>query len=378
MTSHLASALHTFTPKDSPEIQFLQADGLEDLSALQLSSLKKKFRTKRDLYGYLDTQCKFFLLTDLTVQCLLAVGYFLPSYEQCHKLFLGQVIAGKKQVLLRKCVPRLYAPRWPELNMADIWSQLARDDEVMSYFPSNFSINCLPPREYFWGVLQALRPTYCEQLIDEASQKRAEFRCKEPNTQTLLNVGITKQWAELLLERPFTSRKYSLSGNRALNGDCHLLPLNTTHVCWMRSLMLLDVLLTREPQMLFRSVRLLHLWTSMANDSFLFTGAAGSRTLTITSTKRAYKERSKRRRIKLDTAYKAPAEDADMGELHSRIGRQASPAKGSQPAKVFGKQSLHAQSKKEPLESADQQLGSSNTAGAKQIGFEVSHQRASK
>ena len=66
---------------------------------------------------------------------VLIVGLFLPPYDQCPKQFLGQVLTGKKKVLYRREVPRLSAPKWPELGMNEIWPKIKDDRVLQQYFP---------------------------------------------------------------------------------------------------------------------------------------------------------------------------------------------------------------------------------------------------
>ena len=61
----------------------------------------------------------------------------------------------------------------------------------------------------------------------------------------------------------------------------------------------------------------------------MFVGAASSRTLTITSTKRVQKERRSKHRIKLATHYKVPSTDVDMGTAGLTSSARFSPAKSS-------------------------------------------------
>ena len=145
------------------------------------------------------------------------VGVFLPPYSSCSKLFLGQVLTGKRQVLEKRQVPRLTAPKWPELALADIWKQVQADKVLMEYFPKASLLDIrLPSRPFFWGVMFALRPDYCEDLIAEAQDKRAAAGVVKPASQTILNIGITSKWADLLLEKPFTSRTSYYLGNTPL------------------------------------------------------------------------------------------------------------------------------------------------------------------
>ena len=78
----------------------------------------------------------------------------------------------------------------------------------MAYFPKDASPgNKLPPRAFFWHVLFTLRGDWCEDLILEASQKRADAVPRRDPKNSILNIGIAKEWADVLLEQPFVSSK---------------------------------------------------------------------------------------------------------------------------------------------------------------------------
>ena len=50
-----------------------------------------------------------------------------------------------------------------------------------------------------------------------------------PKAQTLLNVGIDREWAKLLLDQPFVSSKYTVTGLPVLLGGLRLVaPMLTT------------------------------------------------------------------------------------------------------------------------------------------------------
>ena len=206
-----------------PNQEWVVNTSVEDLPSDRLMQLQKKFRTKRDLYQYLDSRGKSRMrphnlpsaARDTGIFFL--VGVFLPPYSSCSKLFLGQVLTGKRQVLEKRQVPRLTAPKWPELALADIWKQVQADKVLMEYFPKASLLDIrLPSRPFFWGVMFALRPDYCEDLIAEAQDKRAAAGVVKPASQTILNIGITSKWADLLLEKPFTSRTSNDFGNTPL------------------------------------------------------------------------------------------------------------------------------------------------------------------
>jgi len=91
------------------------------------------------------------------------------------KHFLGQILCKKKKVLLKKDVPVLTAPKWPELCTADIWAKMQNDAQVMCYFPREHRPGQkLPDRTFMWKVLFTLRGDWCEDLILQAHRLRAE------------------------------------------------------------------------------------------------------------------------------------------------------------------------------------------------------------
>jgi len=138
--------------------------------------------------------------------CLL-VGLWLPPLSHCDKVFLAQILIGKRRVLHKRDVPRSTVPQWNELSFAFLWPQLQADSRLLEFLP-----DCLPggkPHNRAWllGILQVLRPAYVEALIGEARVKRAGQNKLFRNSQTLLHVGITREMAQLLLAEPFVSRK---------------------------------------------------------------------------------------------------------------------------------------------------------------------------
>ena len=136
--------------------------------------------------------------SSLLVSC--AVGIFLPPFEECPKVFLAQIITGKKQVVDKRLVPRLSAPKWPELSLKEIWERVKGDEQLMQYFPQRSPLDTkLPNRDFFWGVMFSVRLNYSEELVAEARRKRSQRHVIKPMANTLLNVGITRQWCDVLL-----------------------------------------------------------------------------------------------------------------------------------------------------------------------------------
>ena len=104
--------------------------------------------------------------------------------------------------MLKKDVPVLSAPKWPELAVKEIFPRCRNDDLVTCYFPDEFLKpgGKLPPRDWFWKILWTLRGDFCDDLMVEASEKRAKLAPKRDPKSTILNIGISKEWADILLE----------------------------------------------------------------------------------------------------------------------------------------------------------------------------------
>ena len=136
-----------------------------------------------------------------------SAGILLPPFEATSKVFLGQILTKKKRVLLKKDVPVTQAPKWAELSLADLWPRVVNDSKVMQFFPDWEPGQKLPSRSFFWSVLFTLRGDWAEELVLEAAEKRQGFKPFKESKNSILNIGIAKEWADILLEQPFVSSK---------------------------------------------------------------------------------------------------------------------------------------------------------------------------
>ena len=60
---------------------------------------------------------------------------------------------------------------------------------------------------FFWQVLYMFRGDFAEDLVVEATEKRAAELPKKDLTSSILNIGVAKEWGDILLEQPFNSSK---------------------------------------------------------------------------------------------------------------------------------------------------------------------------
>jgi hypothetical protein len=118
--------------------------------------LLSKFRSKKDLYDYLDQHCMYYsqLIPFSTVQM------YLPSIDRMNKDFLREVFAGKKHLIPRDQLRPISVPEYDELSVKNLWAEVIQDKELSQYFPSNITEKNLPPREYFFNVINTVQPNY--------------------------------------------------------------------------------------------------------------------------------------------------------------------------------------------------------------------------
>ena len=84
----------------------------------------------------------------------------MPPLKQCSLKFIHDILYERKKRLNQKDVPNRKIPNWPELGVKNCWNMITENcPEVLEYLPDPHGKNeVLPPREYFWQVVYALRP----------------------------------------------------------------------------------------------------------------------------------------------------------------------------------------------------------------------------
>lgn len=71
-------------------------------------------------------------------------------------------------MLERFKVQRLKIPTWPELSVAKLLPAVLNDSALKHYFYDKYGKGKVPDREYFWGVIHAIKPGYFKGLINGA------------------------------------------------------------------------------------------------------------------------------------------------------------------------------------------------------------------
>jgi hypothetical protein len=100
------------------------------------------------------------------------VEAFVPPKAACPFTFLQELAAGKKKYLLRKHVPSFKMPTWPELAVSKLWPVIQQDAAFQDYFPSKLPAGKVPDKQFFWGIIHAIKPGYAKCLVKDAMESR--------------------------------------------------------------------------------------------------------------------------------------------------------------------------------------------------------------
>ena len=115
----------------------------------------------------------------------------MPDEASMNKDFFKAVLAGQKQLLKKQEVSYITVPHYDELSVKALWPELKKDGEFMQFFPAEYPKGRGPPREYFYNVLNTLKPEYLQQH----------------QYQWLLRLGISSR---CILQRPPRPRQSTI------------------------------------------------------------------------------------------------------------------------------------------------------------------------
>ena len=127
-----------------------------------------------------------------------------------NKDFLKQVLADEKQLLPIVECRFINVPKFDELSVKNIYPLFAEDEQIMRFFPDAYPREKGPTRDYFFTVLNTLRPEYVERIIKHAHKVRY---ASDQVDNRAYEIQMTTQWLDKLNEEPFISRKYISASN---------------------------------------------------------------------------------------------------------------------------------------------------------------------
>ena len=122
-----------------------------------------------------------------------------------NKDFLKLVLVEDKKLLKLSEVNFVSVPRYNELAVGVLWPHLQKDKVFMQYFPDKMPAKHLPDREYFFNILNTVKPEYLQKDIAHSNAQRNHVE-SEKNLQD--SVQISDEWWTQLNQIPFVSCKY--------------------------------------------------------------------------------------------------------------------------------------------------------------------------
>ena len=117
----------------------------------------------------------------------------MPDESAVNKDFLKDVLVGKKQLLKKQEVNYIAVPHYEEISVKALWPDLKKDGAFMQFFPAEYPKGKGPPREYFYNILNTVKPEYLQQILHHANELR--MAAGGPNHQTE-SIAISQYWEE--------------------------------------------------------------------------------------------------------------------------------------------------------------------------------------
>ena len=121
-----------------------------------------------------------------------AVQLYLPPNTMVNRDFLKAVLSNKKKLMPLLEVKFVQVPKFDELSVVNLQDMLKEDDDFMMYFPDKLPKGRNPGREYFFNILNTLKPEYLAHLIEHASKQRYTGANEDRKNET---IEITDEWA---------------------------------------------------------------------------------------------------------------------------------------------------------------------------------------
>ena len=98
---------------------------------------------------------------------------------------------------------KIVVPHYEELSVKNLYGDAMKDELVKNYLPElEQNSNRLPEREFFFGVLNSLRPLYLKKIIEDVNKVRYEADAKDPQKDFIM---LDTPWYEELMKHPYFS-----------------------------------------------------------------------------------------------------------------------------------------------------------------------------
>ena len=77
-----------------------------------------------------------------------------------------------------------------------------KDPKFMTFFPDKYPKGKVPPRDYFFNVLNTLQPEYLQQVMAHAAKQRMSAEGENMQRES---IKISQFWEEQLRAMPYLS-----------------------------------------------------------------------------------------------------------------------------------------------------------------------------
>ena len=147
-----------------------------------------RFRSKTDFIKYF-TEC---------------MQLYVPPAKMVNKDFIKAVLTEQKSMLPLSEVKWVNVPHYDELSVKAFLPKFTGDGEFMKYIPDITMESRIPARDYFWNILNTVRPEYVKNVIEHANNLRMKAN---DETKPDEYIEVSAAWWSKLTAVPFVSCK---------------------------------------------------------------------------------------------------------------------------------------------------------------------------
>ena len=105
----------------------------------------------------------------------------MPTQKGTKISFLRAIFCNKKKALKQTKVQSIVVPHYDELSVKNLYGDAMKDELVKDYLPElEQNSNRIPERDFFFGILNSLRPQYLRKVIDDSNRVRYEADVNDP------------------------------------------------------------------------------------------------------------------------------------------------------------------------------------------------------
>ena len=105
----------------------------------------------------------------------------MPTQKGIRISFLRAIFCNRKKALKQTKVNSIVVPHYDELSVKNLYGDAMKFELVKDYLPElEQNSNRILERDFFFGILNSLRPQYLRKVIDDANRVRYEADVNDP------------------------------------------------------------------------------------------------------------------------------------------------------------------------------------------------------